>query len=106
MKLYGAIDLHSNNNVTVLIDEQDQVVYQKRLPNDLPLIAQQLSGYRDAFQGIVVESTFNWYWLVDGLMDKGTRFIWPTPQRSNGTKGSNTPTIIPTYCRHPGTEKQ
>ena len=43
MKLYGAIDLHSNNNVTVLIDEQDQVVYQKRLPNDLPLIAQQLS---------------------------------------------------------------
>ena len=71
MKLYGAIDLHSNNNVTVLIDEQDQVVYQKRLPNDLPLITQQLSGFRDALQGIVVESTFNWYWLVDGLMDQG-----------------------------------
>ena len=53
MKLYGAIDLHSNNNVTVLIDEQDQVVYQKRLPNDLPLIAQQLSGYRDRLHGIV-----------------------------------------------------
>ena len=47
MKLYGAIDLHSNNNVTVLINKQDQVVYQKRLPNDLPLIAQQLSGYRE-----------------------------------------------------------
>ena len=60
MKLYGAMDLHSNNNVTVLIDEQDQVVYQKRLPNDLPLIAQQLPSYRDALQGIVVESTFNW----------------------------------------------
>jgi len=59
MKLYGAIDLHSNNNVTVLIDEQDQVVYQKRLPNDLPLITQQLSGYRDRLQGIVVESTYN-----------------------------------------------
>jgi transposase len=37
------------------------------------LIAQQLSGYRDALQGIVVESTFNWYWLVDGLMDQGHR---------------------------------
>src|SRR5207237_6128343 len=73
MKLYGAIDLHSNNNVTVLIDEQDQVVYQKRLPNDLPLIAQQLSGYRDRLQGIVVESTYNWYWLVDGLMDPGQK---------------------------------
>jgi transposase len=71
MKLYGAIDLHSNNNVTVVIDEQDQVVYQKRLPNDLPLISEQLSGYRDRLQGIVVESTYNWYWLVDGLMDQG-----------------------------------
>jgi transposase len=56
-----------------LIDEQDQVVYQKRLPNDLPLITHQLSGYREALQGIVVESTFNWYWLVDGLMDQGHR---------------------------------
>ena len=71
MKLYGAIDLHSNNNVTVVIDEQDEVVYQKRLPNDLPLITEQLSGYRDRLQGIVVESTYNWYWLVDGLMEQG-----------------------------------
>lgn len=71
IKLYGAIDLHSNNNVTVLIDEQDQVVYEKRLPNDLTVIAQQLSAYQDFLQGIVVESTYNWYWLVDGLTDQG-----------------------------------
>jgi transposase len=70
MKLYGAIDLHSSNNVTVLIDEQDEIVYQKRLPNDLPLILQQLSPYASSIQGIVVESTYNWYWLVDGLMEK------------------------------------
>ncbi len=38
MKLYGAIDLHSTNSVVVVIDEQDRVVYQKRLPNDLALI--------------------------------------------------------------------
>ena len=71
MKLYGAIDLHSNNNVTVLIDEQDKVVYEKRLPNDLGLIAQQLAAYQSSLEGIVVESTYNWYWLVDSLMDKG-----------------------------------
>jgi transposase len=35
------------------------------------LIVQQLSAYQDLLQGIVVESTYNWYWLVDGLMDKG-----------------------------------
>jgi transposase len=71
MKLYGAIDLHSNNNVTVLIDDQDHVVYEKRLPNDLTVIVQQLSAYQESLQGIVVESTYNWYWLVDGLMDNG-----------------------------------
>src|SRR5437899_3967008 len=73
MKLYGAIDLHSNNNVTVVIDEQDKVVYEKRLPNDLAIIAHQLSAYQSSLEGIVVESTYNWYWLVDGLMDKGHR---------------------------------
>ena len=73
MKLYGAIDLHSDNNVTVLIDDQDEVIYQKRLANDLPLIAEQLSPYASSIEGIVVESTYNWYWLVDGLMEKGHR---------------------------------
>jgi len=71
MKLYGAIDLHSTNNVTVVIDEQDRVVYQKRLPNDLALILKELSVYQSELQGIVVESTYNWYWLVDGLMEHG-----------------------------------
>ena len=71
MKLYGAIDLHSTNNVTVVIDEQDRVVYQKRLPNDLALILMELSVYQTELQGIVVESTYNWYWLVDGLMEQG-----------------------------------
>jgi len=71
MKLYGAIDLHSSNNVTVIIDEQDRVVYEKRLPNDLALILKELSVYQSELQGIVVESTYNWYWLVDGLMAEG-----------------------------------
>jgi len=71
MQLYGAIDLHSTNNVTVVIDEQDRVVYQKRLPNDLALIRKELSVYQSELQGIVVESTYNWYWLVDGLMAEG-----------------------------------
>jgi transposase len=71
MRLYGAIDLHSTNNVTVLIDEKDKVVYRKRLSNDLPLILEQLSPYASSLEGIVVESTYNWYWLVDGLMERG-----------------------------------
>jgi transposase len=65
------MDLHSTNNVTVVIDEQDRVVYQKRLPNDLVLILKELSVYQSELQGVVVESTYNWYWLVDGLMEQG-----------------------------------
>jgi len=71
MKLYGAMDLHSNNNVTVISDEQDRALYNRRLPNDLPMILRALEPFRGPLQGIAVESTFNWYWLVDGLMDAG-----------------------------------
>ena len=70
MKLYGGIDLHANNSVVTLIDQQDRVVYQKRLPNELEHILLQLSPYQSAIEGLVVESTFNWYWLVDGFTNK------------------------------------
>ena len=73
MKLYGAIDLHSTNSVVSLIDEQDRVVYQKRLDNNLTVILHQLSPYRSSLEGIAVESTYNWYWLVDGLMEADYR---------------------------------
>jgi transposase len=73
MKLYGGIDLHSNNSVVVLLDEEDQVVYEKRLPNDLSYLLLELGPYRERIEGLVVEATFNWYWLVDGLMEAGYR---------------------------------
>ena len=71
MKLYCGIDLHSNNSVVVILDEADKVIYQKKLNNDLNMILKQLSVYRDRITAIAIESTFNWYWLVDGLMDAG-----------------------------------
>lgn len=71
MRLYGGIDLHSNNNVIVILDEQDKVVYRKKHNNDLYEVLPCLLPFRDRLQGLVVESTFNWYWLVDGLMDAG-----------------------------------
>ena len=71
MKLYVAIDLHSNNSVLVILDEQDHVVYERRLRNELPLIVAALAPYRENVQAVAVESTYNWYWLVDGLMESG-----------------------------------
>jgi transposase len=71
MKLYGGIDLHSNNNVVALLGERDQVVYQRRLGNDLSYVLSELAPYKEAIRGLAVESTFNWYWLVDGLIEAG-----------------------------------
>jgi transposase len=92
MVLYGGIDLHANNSVIVLINEQDAVVYQKRLSNDLPLILEQLAPYRLAIKGLVVESTYNWYWLVDGLMEAHYRVHLANPaaiQQYSGLKYSD-----------------
>ncbi len=73
MKLYGGIDLHSNNAVTTLIDTQDKTQLRKKLPCDLEKILSALAPYKEEIEGLAVESTFNWYWLVDGLMDAGYR---------------------------------
>ena len=104
MKLCGAIDLHSNNNVTVLSNEKDEVVYRKRLPNDLKLILGQLAPYQSEIAGIVVESTYNWYWLVDGLMEQGYRVHLANTaaiQQYNGLKSN---TFYPAR-RYPGAVK-
>lgn len=73
MSVYAGIDLHSNNNVLAVLDEHDRVLRQRRLPNELPTVLRELEPFRDELAGIVVESTYNWYWLVDGLMAHGYR---------------------------------
>ena len=92
MPLYGGIDLHANNSVVALMNEQDEVIYQKRLPNDLPTILEQLAPYHTDIEGLVVESTYNWYWLVDGLMEADYRVHLANPaaiQQYNGLKYSD-----------------
>jgi len=70
---YSGIDLHSNNSVVVVSDEADRVVYERRLPNELAKVLEALEPYREELAGVVVESTYNWYWLVDGLQAAGYR---------------------------------
>lgn len=73
MAVYSGIDLHSNNSVVVLSDEADRVLYRRRLPNELGKVLEALEPYREELVGIAVESTYNWYWLVDGLQSAGYR---------------------------------
>lgn len=71
MAVYAGIDLHSTNNYLGIINEKDQQLFKKRLPNDLETILSALHPFREELTGIVVESTYNWYWLVDGLQERG-----------------------------------
>jgi len=79
MKLYGGVDLHSNNSWFGIMDKSEKKVLRKKLPNELPKILNVLKPYRKDLVGIAVESTFNWYWLVDGLMDNGYKVHLANP---------------------------
>jgi transposase len=67
---YSGIDLHSNNSVVVVSDEVDRVLVRRRVPNDAAAILALLAGHREQLMGVVVESTYNWYWLVDALRSR------------------------------------
>ena len=71
MELYTAFDLHANNSYAAIIDGDGRKVAGKKLDNDPQVILNYLETHREAIKGIVVESTFNWYWLVDNLMASG-----------------------------------
>ena len=75
MQLYAGLDLHSRNTYIGIMDKEFKRVFNKRVTNSLPLILTTLEPFQDQLKGIVVESTFNWYWLIDGLMGAGYQCV-------------------------------
>jgi len=71
MRLYVGVDLHANNNFVAMVDQEGKRIAHKKLSNDLLVIRDFLKPRQTELVGVVVESTYNWYWLVDGLMDSG-----------------------------------
>ena len=71
MKLYCGIDLHAKNSYLAIIDDERKRIFNRNLTNDRQAILSFLAPYKTELKGIVVESTFNWYWLVDALMEDG-----------------------------------
>jgi transposase len=92
MGLYGGLDLHGKSTFVGIVDGEGKRAYKKKLPNDPDIILDELSPYREDIVGLVVESTFNWYWLVDLLMDHGYRVHLANPaaiQKYTGLKYSD-----------------
>jgi len=71
MELYAGVDLHARNSYFSVVDAAGVRVLTKRISNDSTEVLSVLEPYKEQLRGVVVESTFNWYWLVDGLMDAG-----------------------------------
>src|SRR5437867_10345847 len=91
-ELMAGMDLHSNNLFCGIVDAQGKRVFEKKLPCALPQVLQALAPFKERLDTIAVESTYNWYWLVDGLQDAGHRVVLANPagmQPYSGLKHSD-----------------
>ncbi len=79
METFAGIDLHSNNNFIGVIDQDSKKLYAKRHINCIDKILKALKPFKDTMKGVVVESTFNWYWLVDALQENGYKVHLANP---------------------------
>jgi len=66
-KLIAGIDLHGNNLVIGVINQDGKRIAHQKLDCDLKQVTEFLKPLKPQLQSMAVESTFNWYWLVDGL---------------------------------------
>lgn len=86
-QLYIGIDLHSTNNHTGVIDQDNKRIYHKKLPNQADVILAELEPFKDEVVSIVVESTYNWYWLADCLIEVGYTVHLANPVAMQQYKG-------------------
>ena len=77
--MHCGVDLHGRNVRCFLTDENDKVVAERTFITNLSEVLIFLKPYQSQGEGIAVESTYNWYWLVDGLNDAGDRVHLANP---------------------------
>ena len=70
MAFYCGIDLSARESSICVINDEQLIVFEQKIINQFDRIEHSLRPYKEELR-IVVESTFNWYWLVDGLQAAG-----------------------------------
>lgn len=70
-QLFAGIDLHSNNVMFGIVNQDGKRVAHRKLDCKLSAVVEFLEPLKPQLQSMAVESTFNWYWLVDGLRKSG-----------------------------------
>ena len=80
-QLMAGIDLHSNNLVIGIVNQDGERVKHQKLECDLQRVDEFLSPFKQRLQSIAVESTYNWYWLVDGLRARSYPVVLANPAK-------------------------
>lgn len=79
--LYAGIDVHRKTSYVSVIDEKGNRVAQRNLPSEVEAIAGFLGGLGEVPK-IVMESTSAWYWLYDGLCERGYEVVVSDPRKT------------------------
>jgi|SRR5579862_701081 len=66
-KVVAGMDLHSNNVVIGIMDLDGKRVASRKTACELKEVVKFLAPFKKRLEQVAVESTYNWYWLVDGL---------------------------------------
>ncbi|HEX9047233.1 MAG TPA: IS110 family transposase [Verrucomicrobiae bacterium] len=88
-KLFAGLDLHGNNVMIAIINQDGKLVAHRKVECDLKQVCAFLKPFKPQLQSMAVESTFNWYWLVDGLRRQGYGIDLANPakiEQYNGLK--------------------
>jgi transposase len=86
-QLMAGIDLHSNNLVIGIVNQDGERIKHQKLECDLLRVDEFLSPFKKRLKSIAVESTYNWYWLVDGLRARSYPVVLADPAKIDQYKG-------------------
>jgi transposase len=78
-KVVAGMDLHSNNVVIGVMDLDGQRVAHQKVECKLSAVVKFLAPYKTRLEQVAVESTYNWYWLVDGLQARQYPVVLANP---------------------------
>lgn len=86
-KVMAGIDLHSNNLVAGIMDLDGKRLSHRKLDCELKKVLAFLAPYKERLEKVAVESTYNWYWVVDGLQEAGYPVVLANPAKMEQYSG-------------------
>ena len=86
-KISVGIDLHSNNLMIGMVGADGRRILHRKVDCELGQVIEVLNSYKNDIKTIAVESTFNWYWLVDGLLLAGYPVVLANPAKMEQYSG-------------------